>query len=105
MDALLVLGNHHRHPAPAIERQPGRYLGCFENRYGEQLVFVHDAGQATASVYAGDVDWQRHRVSDAGGRPVIEGLVLNDEELAFVSACWLATAPSRPAPRRRGDHG
>jgi hypothetical protein len=96
-DALLVVGNHHRCPPPQIDRRPGRYLGCFANRYGEQLMFVHDAGQATASVYAGDVDWQSHRVSDANGRPVVADLVLNDEELAFVRACWLATAPSRPA--------
>lgn len=106
MDALLGAGNHHRSPAPDVDRRPGRYLGCFENRYGEQLVFMHDAGEPTASLVVGDVDWQLRRISDASGRPVVADLVLNDEERAFVYACWLATAPARSAvaadPARRG---
>jgi hypothetical protein len=27
--------------APVIEERPGRYLGYFVNKFGEQLVFVH----------------------------------------------------------------
>jgi hypothetical protein len=47
-----------------IEERPGRYLGYFENKFGEQLVSVHDDGQADATVFLGDVDWEPCRVRD-----------------------------------------
>lgn len=95
-DTLIGVGDRHRSPGLDVSERPGRYVGCFENRYGEQLVFVHDASEPTASLYLGDVDWQRRQVSDAGGLPAVEDLILNGEERAFVCACWLATAPARP---------
>jgi hypothetical protein len=73
---------------PAIEQRPGRYVGHFENRFGELLVFVHDDGERDATVLLGDVDWEPRRVSDAGGRPDVGDLIINDEERAFVDACW-----------------
>jgi len=66
-DRLLDLTNHHPAPAPVIEQRPGRYIGYFENDFGEQLVFVHDDGEADATLYLGDVDWEPRRVSDANG--------------------------------------
>jgi hypothetical protein len=39
-DEFMRLTNHHASAAPAIEKRPGRYLGYFENKFGEQLVFV-----------------------------------------------------------------
>lgn len=59
----------------------------FENRFGEQLVFVHDDGEPDATVLLGDVGWEPRRVSDAGGLPDAGDLILNEEEGAFVSAC------------------
>jgi hypothetical protein len=91
-DELMRLTNHHTSPAPAIEERPGRYLGYFENKFGEQLVFVHDDGEPDATVFLGDVDWEPRRVTDAGGLPDAGDLILNDEEWAFVHACWIATA-------------
>ena len=44
-DELVRLTNHHAAAAPMIEERPGRYLGYFENKFGEQLVFVHDDGE------------------------------------------------------------
>jgi hypothetical protein len=99
---LLDLTNHHPAPAPAplIERRPGRYAGYFENAFGEQLVFVHDDGEADATLYLGDVDWEPRRVSDANGLPDVGDLILNGEERAFLGACWIATAWRRePRPR------
>jgi hypothetical protein len=48
---LMRLTNHHAGTAPAIEERPGRYLGYFENKFGEQLVFVHDDGEPDAAVF------------------------------------------------------
>jgi hypothetical protein len=82
-----------------IEERPGRYVGYFENRFGELLVFVHDDGERDATVFLGDVGWELRRVSDAGGRPDVGDLILNDEERAFVEACWIATAWRRGGAR------
>ena len=91
-DELMRLTNRHASAAPVIEERPGRYLGYFENKFGEQLVFVHDDGELDAMVFLGDVDWEPRRVSDAGGVLGAGELILNDEEWAFVKACWIATA-------------
>ena len=42
---LLRVGNRYA-AAPRVEERLGRYLGYFENKFGEQLVFVHDDGRA-----------------------------------------------------------
>jgi hypothetical protein len=91
-DEFMRLTNRHGSPAPAIEQRAGRYLGYFENKFGEQLVFVHDDGEPEATVLLGDVDWEPRRVTDAGGLPDAGDLILGDEERAFVNACWIATA-------------
>jgi hypothetical protein len=98
-DELMRVSDHLRQAVPAIEERPGRYVGCFENKFGELLVFVHDDGERDATVFLGDVDWEPRRVSDAGGRPDVRDLVLNDEERAFVDACWIATAWRRDGAR------
>ena len=74
------LSNRHASVAAVIEERPGRYLAYFENKFGEQLVFVHDDGESDATVLLGDVGWEPRRVSDAGGLPDVEDLILNDEE-------------------------
>jgi hypothetical protein len=89
---LLRVRNHHATAAPAIEERPGRYLGYFENKFGEQLVFINEDGEVDAAVFHGDVDWEPRRVTDASGLPEVGDLVLNDEEHAFLIACWIATA-------------
>ena len=100
---LLRVSNRHAAALPAIEERPGRYLGYFENRFGEQFVFVHEDGELEARVFCGDVDWQPRRVTDASGLPDVGDPVLNEEERAFVLACWSATAWRREAaqPARR----
>jgi len=67
-------------------------LGYFENKFGEQLVFVHEDGELDATVFGGDVGWEPRRVRDAAGLPDVGDLVLNEEERAFLTACWIATA-------------
>ena len=102
------LRNRHVPVAAVIEERRGRYLAYFENRFGEQLVFVHDDGESDATVLLGDVGWEPRRVSDGGGQPDVGDLILNDEERAFVNACWIATAWRRedtgPAAQWHGRH-
>ena len=95
---LLRVSNRHA-VAPAIEERPGRYLGYFENRFGEQLVFMHDDGELVGTVFHGDGDWEPRRVRDAGGLPDVGDLVLGEEEQAFLRACWIATAWRREDAR------
>ena len=97
-DELLRVGNRHA-AAPKIEERPGRYLGYFENKFGEQLVFVHDAGELGATLFHGDVAWEPRRVRDASGLPDVGDLVLGEEERAFLMACWIATAWRREDAR------
>lgn len=98
-DEVMRLTNHRASPAPVIEQRSGRYLGYFENEFGEQLVFVHEDGEPDATVFLGDVDWEPRRVSDGGGLPDAGDLVLNEEERAFLIACWIATARRRESAR------
>ena len=91
-DELLRLTNQHTVAPPVVEERPGRYLGYFVNKFGEQLVFVHDEGDAHATVFLGDVDWEPRLITDVGGWPDAGELILNKEEGAFVFACWIATA-------------
>jgi len=98
-DEVMRVTNHHASAAPVIEQRLGRYLGYFENKFGEQLVFVHEDGEPDATVFLGDVGWESRRVSDAGGLPDAGDLVLNEEERAFLIACWIATAPRRESAR------
>ena len=99
---LIRLTNRHAVAAPVIEERPGRYLGYFENKFGEQLVFVHEDGEAEAVVFHGDVDWDPRRVTDAGGLPDVGDLILDREEWTFLVACWIATGWRREGaqPRR-----
>ena len=83
--------------APSIQERPGRYLGYFVNKFGEELVFVHDDGGADATVFCGDVDWEPRRIIDVDGLPDAGDLILNEEERMFVVACWVATAWRREA--------
>jgi hypothetical protein len=108
-ELLMRLSNRHASVAAVIEERPGRYLAYFENKFGEQLVFVHDDGESDATVLLGDVGWEPRRVSEAGGLPDVDDVILNDEERAFVSACWIATAwrreDARTAAGWHGRHG
>jgi hypothetical protein len=98
-NGLLDLTNHHPAPAPVIEQRPERYVAYFENTFGEQLVFVHDDGEADATLYLGDIDWEPRLISDANDLPDVGDLILNREERTFLCACWIATARRRE-PRR-----
>jgi hypothetical protein len=100
-DWLLRVINRHASAAPVIEERPGRYLGYFVNKFGEQLVFVHDDGDAHATLFHGDVDWEPRLITDVDGRPDAGDLILNEEEGVFVIGCWIATAWRREHAQAR----
>ena len=62
--AGLVFAAHNNHTprcgAPPRVRNidnPGLYYGYFENRFGEQFVFVFDRATKTGTVAGGDLGW------------------------------------------------
>ncbi|MCC7369264.1 MAG: hypothetical protein IT306_12620 [Chloroflexi bacterium] len=77
---MLRVPNHHKQCGPEVETRSGRYVGYFENRHGEQLVFVYDRGDAAATLYHGDNDWEPVEVID--GRQT--ELILDDAELLWL---------------------
>lgn len=96
---ILTIHNRHgqpdRHPAPVIEQRPGRRLSYFENTYAEQLVFVYDAGEPSATLYHGDNGWEPAVVLEGGRCPT---LVLAEDEQLWLRACWLSIARMRKRP-------
>lgn len=62
--AGLVFAAHNNHtpqcdlpPQVRNADNPGLYCGYFENRFGEQFVFVYDQATKTGTVSGGDLDW------------------------------------------------
>ena len=92
-EELLCLPNHHPTVPPPLTAGPDRYLGYFENRYGEQAIFVWERGQPTALLYHGDLDWQPRVV--IGGR--VPDTLLEPAEQLWLQACWQASAGLRQA--------
>lgn len=72
---------------PAITNDvEGQYLGYFENRHGEQWVFVYDRVAQTGALRGGDVGWEMVI-------PVREGqasIILGTAEAEWLRACWKA---------------
>lgn len=83
--------NHHPEEAgqpPNLRSdERGRYVGYFENEYGEQFLFVYDRASQTGTLWGGDLDWDEPV-------PVVNGLavdtVLDEPELMWLLACWRA---------------
>jgi hypothetical protein len=70
------------------------YRGYFENRYGEQAIFIYDDVRRHGTLYLGDAGW-------ATPYPVVDGrvpdVVLGRDEQAWLRACWRAArAAARP---------
>jgi hypothetical protein len=63
-DDGLVFAAHNTHhercgvpPHVRNSGNPGLYYGYFENRYGEQFVFIFDRTKGTGTVSGGDLGW------------------------------------------------
>ena len=68
-DWLLRLSNHHASAAPVIEERPGRYLGYFVNKFGEQLGFMErrqGCGEKTFGLVGIDLAHPFQQIVDVG---------------------------------------
>jgi hypothetical protein len=88
---LFQVRNHHTAacgpPLHIEDVEPNQYLGYFENRSGEQAVFVYDGDSSRAIVYLGDAGWETpHAVIDG----TVPDLVLSKSERLWLRACWQA---------------
>ncbi len=72
---------------PALTNEPGKkYHGYFENRFGEQWVFIYDRDAKIGELRGGDIGWDTVVI-------VIEGKVdvtLGKSESLWLQACWQA---------------
>jgi hypothetical protein len=88
-EPIFRVSNHHTPSCgrpPSVDGDaPATYHGYFENRYGEQSLFIYDRTKGEGLLYCGDAGWERpSQVVD--GRPV--GLILSPEERAWLEICW-----------------
>lgn len=88
-----ILTVYNRHVAgsgtpPALSNEArDLYLGYFENSQGEQWIFTFNRTTGEASLRGGDVGWEDTYPVREGQ---IEGLILSEEETAWLQACWKA---------------
>jgi hypothetical protein len=89
---IFQVRNHHTESCgtpPHFDDPPGVYLSYYENRHGEQNIFLYDYQTKEAFLYMGDAGWERPRKVVEGGR--IPGLIYGEDEAAWLFACWMAT--------------
>jgi hypothetical protein len=95
-EVLLEVRNHHMSQAgtpPRIsDADPNQYIGYFENRYGEQAVFVFNRTTQSAILNLGDAGWRTDYTVIDGVAP---DLVLDEAELQWLRACWQAATGKR----------
>lgn len=93
MAKLLEIENIHAESCgipPAVSNAgQSCYIGYFESGLGEQWLFTRDRVTGDAAVRGGDAGWEKS-YPIIGGRA--EGLVLTDEEAAWVAVCWIASS-------------
>ena len=85
---LLEIDNVHSGecgPPPSLDAK-NKYVGYFENCFGEQGVFVGDRETGGAVVRGGDTEWAtEYKVSVA--KPCPRGLLLQESEQRWIVAC------------------
>jgi hypothetical protein len=88
---IFSVTNHHTPacgtPPQIDDTTPDRYCGYFENRYGEQAIFVYDYARRQGTLYLGDAGWQTPYAVVDGQVP---DLLLGREEQAWLRLCWRA---------------
>lgn len=93
MDEQVIFSvrNHHSSdcgkPPSFVDGAPSRYLGYFENSYGEQAIFVYDRDTVQGTLYMGDAGWETPHTVENGR---VAELIVSEDERAWLSACWRA---------------
>jgi hypothetical protein len=89
--ALLIISNAQAESCgkpPEITNTNGdQYTGYFENRYGEQNIFVYDYKEKKGLLYCGDAGWEEPSEVING---IPQGLGLSPEEKVWLASCWTA---------------
>jgi hypothetical protein len=72
---------------PTIANEAGnKYYGYFQNRFGEQWVFVYDHEKKIGELRGGDIGWDTVVLVKDGSVDVM----LGKAETAWLQACWQA---------------
>ena len=89
-DPFLQIWNSHTDecgkPPTITNETHDKYIGFFENRFGQQWIFVYDLKQKVGELRGGDIGW-------ATVIPVRDGkadVMLGKAEVAWLLACWIA---------------
>jgi hypothetical protein len=89
-ERLLEIDNVHVTdcgPPPSLDAS-GKYIGYFENRHGEQWVFVGDRKSGKAVLRGGDAGWDtEHKISLESPCP---NTILNEPEKLWIITCFTA---------------
>jgi len=93
---FFVMRNHHGADSgepPVFRNDTGsKYLGYFENAFGEQWVFVFDRELKKAELVGGDAGWQNSfAVVDGHAQDVVLGTL----EIDWLRACWRAATGAK----------
>lgn len=87
---MFTVSNHHMagaiEPPRITDAEPNYYRGYFENAHGDQAIFLHNKVTNESDLFLGDAGWKRFRVVNGN----VEGLILSEEELTWLRACWRA---------------
>ena len=92
---LFTVSNHHvsgEEPPSINGDEPNTYHSYFENRFGEQSIFVYRHDTNEAIVYYGDAGWAAFPVVDGK----VPDLILSPDEAIWVSACLRAIGAVSP---------
>ena len=85
---IFEVKNHHppseKLPPHITDTASRRYLGYFENQYGEQSIFVYDYTLGEGFVFCGDANWEAYAVREG---EAVE-LMLNEVEKSWLRNCW-----------------
>lgn len=87
-EIIFEVSNHHtpgeKLPPHITETPKRRYLGYFENQYGEQTIFVFDYSLGEGFVFCGDANWEVYPVREG----VAVELMFNEVEKSWLRNCW-----------------
>ncbi|HEV3261120.1 MAG TPA: hypothetical protein VG013_29985 [Gemmataceae bacterium] len=88
--AFLQISNTHGadcgDPPTITNESASKYYGYFQNRFGEQWVFVYDQEKKIGELRGGDIGWDTVFIVKEGRVDV----VLGKAETAWLHACWQA---------------
>ena len=65
-----------------------KYISYFENSHGEQWVFIGDEQNKKASIYGGDINWEKP--IEISNERICPNMVLDDLEKNWIVLCWAA---------------